>query len=139
MEAGFFSSYTVYEIEDYIHHKHIYIIGNAVAQRKEIEHYRTARPSVLPSARKFELVLPTSLSVRKLSQKFFSSFEMQIDRPSYTSPRTPTSDTFSSFPSRCPAPDVSGSRISYPSSRIGHSSLRAAGIILRVSVRLRGS
>lgn len=41
---------------------------------KEIEHYRTARPSVLPSARKFELVLPTSLSVRKLSQEVFQQF-----------------------------------------------------------------
>lgn len=52
-----------------------------ILNEKKIEHYRTTRPSVLPSAEKLELVLPTSLSECKLSQELFSSFEIQMDRP----------------------------------------------------------
>lgn len=81
MEARLFSSYTVYEIEDVIHHKGIYISLEMQIRNEKNRTLSNSSAFGLPRAEKLELVLPTSLSESKLSQEVFSSFEMQMDRP----------------------------------------------------------
>lgn len=81
MEARLFGSYTVYEIEDVIHHKGIYISLEMQIRNEKNRTLSNSSAFGLPSAEKLELVLPTSLSVSKLSQEVFSSFEIQMDRP----------------------------------------------------------
>lgn len=81
MEARLFGSYTVYEIEDVIHHKGIYISLEMQIRNEKNRTLSNSSAFGLPRAEKLELVLPTSLSESKLSQEVFSSFEIQMDRP----------------------------------------------------------